>query len=80
VADEAKYTADQIATAARELREASGADDRLFTNTQAVGMLQNEIHLLRERGFSDESIAELLTGFDIEATADEIRHHSPKTW
>jgi hypothetical protein len=80
MADDATYTADQIATAARELREASGADDQLFTNTQAITMLQNEIHLLRERGFSDERIADLLIGFDIEVTAEEIHHHSPKAW
>ncbi len=80
MADQAKYSADQIATAARELREASGAEDQLFTNTQAIAMLQNEIHLLRERGFSDESIADLLIGFDIEVTADEIHHHSPRSW
>ncbi len=79
MADEAKYTADQIATVRRELREASGADDLLFTTTETIGMLRNEIGLLRERGFSDESIADLLIGFDIEATADDIRHHSPKS-
>lgn len=80
MADEAKYTADQIATAARELRQAAGTDVEFFSNEQAISMLQDEIHLLRERGFSDESIAGLLTGFDIEVTADDIRHHSPKSW
>jgi hypothetical protein len=80
MADEAKYTADQIAIAARELRQASGADDQFFTATEAIGMLQEEIHLLRERGFSDESIADLLIGFDIEVTADDILHHTPKSW
>jgi hypothetical protein len=71
------YTADQVATAARELREAAGAEEELFTGEQVISMLGEEILLLRERGFSDERIAGLFSGFDIEVTAEQIARHSP---
>ena len=74
---EPTYTADQVATAARELRQAAGSDEEHFPLPQVLSMLQDEIRLLRERGFSDERIADLLTGFDIEVTADELLRHSP---
>jgi len=35
-------------------------------------MLSDEVRLLRERGFSDERIADLFTGFDIQVTPGEI--------
>ena len=66
------YTADQVARAARELREAAGAAQERFTASQVVSMLSDEVRLLRERGFSDERIADLFTGFDIDVTPDEI--------
>jgi hypothetical protein len=72
VPDQPTYTADQVARAARELRDAAGAPEERFTATQVVAMLSDEIRLLRERGLSDERIADLFTGFDIAATPDEI--------
>jgi len=72
VQDSPRYTADQVARAARELREAAGASQQRFTSAQVVSMLADEVRLLRERGFSDERIADLFTGFDIEATPDDI--------
>jgi hypothetical protein len=73
------YTAAQVATAARELREAAGADEELFTGDEVIEMLGEEILLLRERGFTDERIAGLFTGFDIEVTAEQIARHEPPT-
>jgi threonine aldolase len=72
VEDQTTYTADQVARAARELREAAGASQQRFTAAQVVAMLSDEVRLLRERGFSDQRIAELFTGFDVEVTPDEI--------
>jgi hypothetical protein len=72
VPDEQIYTADQVARAARELREAAGAPQERFSSGQVVSMLSDEIRLLRERGFTDERIADLFTGFDIATTPDEI--------
>ena len=70
--DSSTYTADQVARAARELREAAGASQERFTATQVISMLADEVRLLRERGFSDERIADLFTGFDIEVTPDQV--------
>ena len=70
--DYATYTADQVARAARELRDAAGAPEQRFTSAQVVSMLADEVRLLRERGFSDERIADLFTGFDIQVTPEEI--------
>ncbi|HXS12986.1 MAG TPA: hypothetical protein VN734_09805 [Acidobacteriaceae bacterium] len=70
--DQPTYTADQVARAARELREAAGASQQRFTAAQVVAMLSDEVRLLRERAFSDERIADLFTGFDIEVTPEDI--------
>ena len=70
--DSPTYTADQVARAARELREAAGASQERFTSAQIVNMLADEVRLLRERGFSDDRIADLFTGFDIDVSPDEI--------
>jgi hypothetical protein len=77
MAMDGRYTADQVATAARELREAAGADEEMFSGEQVIAMLGEEILLLRERGFSDERIAGLFSGFDIEVSADQIARHAP---
>ena len=68
----AQYTADQVATAARELRQAAGTEEELFSAEQVVAMLGDEVRLLRERGFSDERIAGLFQSFDIEVTPDQL--------
>ena len=76
MAEEATYTAEQVAQAARELRQAAGTDEEHFTASQALRMLAAEIRLLRERGFSDAQIADLLTGFDICVSADDVARHT----
>jgi hypothetical protein len=70
--DPSSYTADQVARAARELREAAGASPERFSAPQVVAMLADEVRLLRERGFSDQRIADLFTGFDIQTTPEDI--------
>ena len=76
MAEERTYTAEQVAQAARELRQAAGSDEEQFTASQAINMLAAEIRLLRERGFNDAKIADLLTGFDICVSADEVSRYS----
>jgi hypothetical protein len=66
------YTIDQIAIAARELREAAGSDEERFTGTQVIDLLGGEIQILRERGFTDDRITGLLNGFDIELKEGQI--------
>jgi hypothetical protein len=72
LSDEKTYTADQVATAARELRQAAGAGEERFTAAQVAAMLAREIGLLRERGFSDQRIADLFSGFDIDVAPEDI--------
>jgi hypothetical protein len=77
-----RYTSDQVKTAARELREAAGSEEErldgteiegeTFSAEEAITALREEIRLLHERGFTDEQIADLLTGFDIEVTAAQV--------
>ena len=89
---EQTYTAEQIATAARELLDAAGSEqpekawppkdslveDHAYTTGEALDHLGDEIRLLRERGFADEQIADLMGGFDIEVTAHEIARKYPE--
>jgi hypothetical protein len=72
MADEKTYTADQVATAARELRQAAGAGEQRFSAGHVLSMLRDEIRLLRERGFTDQQIADLFVGFDVDVTADDV--------
>jgi hypothetical protein len=74
--DQLTYTADQVARAARELRDAAGAPQQRFTAPQVIAMLSDEVLLLRERGFSDEHIAGLFSSFDIQTSADEIARYA----
>jgi alkylhydroperoxidase family enzyme len=73
------YTPTHLALAARELRDAAGAEEQTVNTSEAIEMLDDEIRLLRERGFTDEQIAALLTGFDIEVTTEQIAEHAPPT-
>jgi hypothetical protein len=77
MAEERMYTTTQLALAARELREAAGAEEQTVNTAEAIEMLDDEIRLLRERGFSDERIAALFTGFDIEVSPEQISQHAP---
>ena len=66
------YTIDQIAVAARELREAAGADQERYTGAEVVSLLEGEIQILRQRGFTDERITGLITGFEIDIKPSQI--------
>jgi hypothetical protein len=69
---EKTYTIDQIAVAARELREAAGADPERYTGAEVASLLGGEIEILRQRGFTDERITGLITAFDIDITSRQI--------
>ena len=73
---EQTYTAAQVARAATELREAAGAEEEAFSAEQVVQMLGDEVRLLRERGMSNERIADLMTGFDIQVSAEQLEQWS----
>jgi hypothetical protein len=44
------------------------------TAAQVAALLQEEIRILRNRGFSDECIHDLFTGFKIEAQPEPFGH------
>ena len=69
---EKTYTIDQIAIAARELREAAGADPERYTSGEVASLLGGEIEILRQRGFTDERITGLITAFEIEIKLSQI--------
>ena len=66
------YTIDQIAVAARELREAAGADPERYTSAEVATLLAGEIEILRQRGFTDQRITGLITAFDIDIQPSQI--------
>ena len=70
------YTIDQIALAARELREAAGADPERYTSAEVASLLSGEIEILRHRGFTDERITGLISAFDIEIKPRQIDRRS----
>lgn len=72
MAEAGTYSAMQVARAATELRDAAGVAEESFSRTQVIQMLSDEIRFLRERGFTDERIAGLFTGFDIDVTPEDI--------
>ena len=76
MAEEKTYTAMQVAVAARELREAAGSDEERFTGEDVIRMLGDEVRILRERGFTDERIAELFQGFEIQVTTEQIAEYA----
>ena len=80
MANKQTYTADQVALAARELRQAAGSSEEQFSAEQVLSMLGDEVRMLRERGFSDDRIADLLTGFDIDVTAADIQRSSTASY
>lgn len=70
------YTIDQIATAARELREAAGVEQERYTGAEVVAALEEEIQILRLRGFSDKHITDLISGFEIEVKPGQLERRS----
>jgi hypothetical protein len=70
------YTIDQIAVAARELREAAGSDPERYTSAEVVSLLSGEIEILRQRGFTDERITGLISAFDIDIKPRQIERRS----
>lgn len=70
------YTIDQIAVAARELREAAGAEQERFTGAEVISMLEGEIQILRQRGFSDKRITDLFSAYEIDVNPDQIERRS----
>ena len=56
----AEFTLEQAMRGVSALRVAAGLPEERFETEQLIDMFSDEIRALRERGLSDESIAELL--------------------
>jgi hypothetical protein len=70
------YPVEEAIKAQKSLRNAAGLTPELFPVQAFVGMISDEIELLRERGKSDEEIAALVRDNSaIEITAKEIGEH-----
>lgn len=79
------YPLEEAMKAQKALRNAAGLAPEQFPIEAFVGMISDEVELLRERGKSDEDIAAMIRQHSaIEITADEIatnyaspeeRHH-----
>ena len=62
--------------AQKSLRDAAGLAPEQFPVQAFVGMISDEIEILRQRGKTDEEIASLIrSGSTIEITAAELAEH-----
>jgi hypothetical protein len=77
--EEAAYPLDEALRAQKALRELAGLGPERFPIAAFVGMVSDEIEILRKEGRSDEEIAGTIAGNSaIAITADEIAaHYSP---
>ncbi|HSY35564.1 MAG TPA: hypothetical protein VK814_07440 [Acidobacteriaceae bacterium] len=75
-AEQKTYTIVQIAIAARELRDAAGARTERFTAAEVASLLEGEIEILRQRGFTDQRITGLMSAFDIDIKPSQIERRS----
>jgi hypothetical protein len=67
------YSLEEALRAQKALRKLAGLEPETFPVEAFVGMISDEIEILRRRGYSDEQIAEIVTQSSaIEITADEI--------
>ncbi len=70
------YPVEEAIKAQRSLREAAGLEPEQFPIQAFVGMISDEIELLRERGKTDAEIASLIEqSSSIQITASEITEH-----
>ncbi len=67
------YPIDQALRAQKALREAAGLEPEMFPVEAFVGMVSDEIEMLRSQGKTDSEIAALISqNSSIEITAEEI--------
>ena len=67
------YSLQEALRAQKALRNAAGLGEETFPVEAFVGMISDEVQALRERGKSDQEIAELIEANSaIRITADEI--------
>jgi hypothetical protein len=71
-----RYPIEEALRAKKALRDKAGLPPELFPVGAFVGMISDEIESLRQRGHSDQDIAETISAHSkIEITAAEIAEH-----
>lgn len=73
MADSRTFTADQAAQITTVLRKAAGLEPQEFALHDFIGMISDEIELLRNAGKSDDEIASLLAANGVTISAEELR-------
>ena len=70
------YSVEEAVKAQRSLREAAGLEPERFPVQAFVGMISDEIEILRDQGKTDDEIASIICDCSaIQITADEIARH-----
>lgn len=70
------YTIEEALKAQRALRSLAGLGPEFFPIDAFIGMISDEIEVLRKRGSTDEEIAAAIrASSEINITADEISVH-----
>lgn len=70
------YPVEDAIQAQKALREAAGLGPEQFPIQAFVGMISDEVQQLRERGLSDQEIADIVqANSKIRITAEEIAEH-----
>lgn len=71
-----KYPLEEALRAQKALRDKAGLAPEMFPVDQFVGMISDEIESMRQRGHSDQEIAETIRSSSaIEVTAADIQEH-----
>jgi hypothetical protein len=74
--DEKTYSLEDALQAQKALRQMAGLQPEEFPVQAFVGMISDEIEMLRKQGRSDDEIATAISNnSNIKITADEIRDH-----
>ena len=74
--EEKSYPLEEALRAQKALRDLAGLGPEMFPIRAFVGMISDEVQMLRSQGRSDEEIARIITGSSkISITADEIASH-----
>jgi len=73
VSEPKEYSLEEALRAQKALRDLAGLEPEIFPVKAFVGMISDEIEILRRRGYTDERIAQAISqNSAIKITADEI--------
>jgi hypothetical protein len=79
MSDETTFSLAEALAAQKALRDAAGAEEEVFDLADVIGMVSEEIDMLKDQGRSDEEIAAMIqksTGKPVSG-ADVEKHYVP---